>query len=356
MNALAGRPGLRARLIHTGQHYDAELSQSFFEDLAIPSPDCHLGVGSGTHAEQTARIMESYEAVVTSDQPDLVLVVGDVNSTLACSLVAAKACTAVAHVEAGLRSFDRTMPEEINRVVTDLLADYLFTSCPEAETNLRREGIAPEKILFVGNVMIDTLLESLPLAAKKETAARFNLTGRPYAVATIHRPSNVDERDGLQGVLTILESLGQMLPVIFPVHPRTERRAERLHLAERLRGCPGLQLTPPLRYLEFLDLLQGARLVLTDSGGIQEETTVLGVPCLTLRPNTERPITIEMGTNLLVGTDPRRVIAAARQALADGPPTDVQRPPLWDGRAAVRIAEHLERIASQRSGAARSHA
>jgi UDP-N-acetylglucosamine 2-epimerase (non-hydrolysing) len=343
MRALARQSRLAPRLIHTGQHYDVEMSRAFFEDLAIPEPDRHLGVGSGTHAAQTARIMERYEAVLIEEAPAALLVVGDVNSTVACSLVAAKAGVPIAHVEAGLRSFDRTMPEEINRLLTDQLAEFLFITCRDARENLLREGIADEKIFFVGNVMIDALLESLPLAARRGVAGRFGLAGRRYAVATIHRPSNVDEADGFARILEILTGIGAELPVIFPIHPRTEKRAADLGVAARLRATPGLTLTPPLRYLEFQDLLRQARLVLTDSGGIQEETTVLGVPCLTLRPNTERPITIAAGTNHLVGTDPDAVLAAARRLLADAAPATPPTIELWDGQAAERIAEILAR-------------
>jgi UDP-N-acetylglucosamine 2-epimerase (non-hydrolysing) len=342
--ALARHARIETRLIHTGQHYDSRMSRAFFEDLAIPEPDRHLEVGSGSHAAQTARIMERYEPVLLEERPALVLVVGDVNSTLAASLVASKLGVAVAHVEAGLRSFDRTMPEEINRILTDAIADHLFITCRDAAENLRAEGIAPERIHFVGNVMIDALLESLPLAAQRDAPARFGLAGKPYAVATIHRPSNVDERAGLERVIAILHGVAAMLPVVFPVHPRTEARAEELGMAGALRGVPGLTVTPPLRYLEFQDLLRQAHLVLTDSGGIQEETTVLGIPCLTLRPNTERPITVTQGTNRVVGTDPATVVAAAREAFERPRPEATPRIELWDGHAAERIAAILDGI------------
>jgi UDP-N-acetylglucosamine 2-epimerase (non-hydrolysing) len=320
------------------------MSRHFFEDLDIPEPDRYLDVGSGSHATQAARIMERYEQVLLEERPNLVLVVGDVNSTLACSLVAAKLGTEVAHVEAGLRSFDRSMPEEINRLVTDQLADYLFTTCRDADENLRREGVAPERIHFVGNVMIDTLLASLPLVEQKATLARWQLPPRSYAVATIHRPSNVDDRGGWERLLAILEGIGRHLPILFPLHPRTAQRAKELGLDGRLSACPGLRPVAPLRYLEFVDLLRQARLALTDSGGIQEETTALGVPCLTLRPNTERPITIELGTNQLVGTDPARVIQVAQGILAQEQQPQPVMLPLWDGRAAERIAETLQEI------------
>lgn len=341
MRAITVSGRLRARLIHTGQHYDARMSETFFEDLEIPSPDRYLGVGSGSHAQQTARIMQSYEPVLLEEEPDLVLVVGDVNSTLACSLVAAKLGVRVAHVEAGLRSYDRTMPEEINRLVTDCVADLLFTTCRDADRNLLREGVDAGKIHFVGNVMIDTLRLSLPIAREKGSPERLGLSPGEYAVATIHRPSNVDTPEGLDAVLTVLEDLGTRLPILFPIHPRTAKRAEALGRADRMRHCPGLRLVEPLRYLEFLDLMRQARLVLTDSGGIQEETTILGIPCLTLRPNTERPITIEEGTNQLVGTNPADVIAAARRVLETPSPGGVSIE-LWDGHAAERIVTTLE--------------
>lgn len=342
LRALARRAHFVPRLIHTGQHYDVSMSRGFFEDLEIPEPDRHLEVGSGTHAAQTARIMERYEPVLREERPALVLVVGDVNSTLACSLVAVKLGVTVAHVEAGLRSFDRTMPEEINRILTDAIADHLFITCRDAETNLRAEGVAAERIHFVGNVMIDALLESLPLAAARRTPERFALAPGAYAVATIHRPSNVDDAPGLERVIEALRGVAAQLPVVFPVHPRTEARAGELGMAEALRRVPRLILTPPLRYLEFQDLMRQARLVLTDSGGIQEETTVLGIPCLTLRPNTERPITVTQGTNRIVGTDPPAVIAAAREALATPPPAHPPAIEYWDGHAAERIAAVLD--------------
>ncbi len=342
MSALQASPRLRGRLIHTGQHYDLRMSEAFFEDLAIPAPDRYLGVGSGSHAVQTARIMESYEALLLTDRPDLVLVVGDVNSTLACSLVAAKQLVPIAHVEAGLRSGDRTMPEEINRLVTDALASILLTTCAQADQNLLREGIPASKIHMTGNVMIDTLLRCLPLAETKQLPARLGLTPGAYAVATIHRPSNVDTADGLARMLTVLEGVGRSLPVILPVHPRTAGRFADLGFAERVKKCPGLRQVEPLRYLEFLDLMRQARLVLTDSGGIQEETSVLGIPCLTLRPNTERPITIEQGTNLLVGTDPAVVLQAAADVLASPVPPRAAKIKFWDGRAADRIVAVLE--------------
>ena len=342
MAAIADSPRLEAHLIHTGQHYDVRMSEAFFEDLEIPAPDRYLGVGSGSHAAQTARIMERYEELVQDERPDMVLVVGDVNSTLACSLVAAKLLVPVAHVEAGLRSGDRTMPEEINRLVTDAVASLLLTTCEDADRNLLREGVSPGKIHMTGNVMIDTLLRSLPLAESKAMPNRLDLAPHDYAVATIHRPSNVDTPEGLVRILTILEGVGRELPVVLPVHPRTAARLADLGFAERMRNCPGLRQVEPLRYLEFVDLMRQARLVLTDSGGIQEETSVLGIPCLTLRPNTERPITIELGTNQLVGTDPPVVLEAASAILAGDPIPKPAQIPLWEGQAAPRVTAVLE--------------
>ncbi|MFH1143159.1 MAG: UDP-N-acetylglucosamine 2-epimerase (non-hydrolyzing) [Candidatus Eisenbacteria bacterium] len=341
MRALAQRGAFSVRLIHTGQHYDAEMSRHFFEDLEIPAPDRFLGVGGGSHARQTARIMESFEPVLLEEPPRLVLVVGDVNSTLACSLVAAKLRIPVAHVEAGLRSFDREMPEELNRLLTDQLADLLFTTCRDADDNLLREGIAPAKIHFVGNVMIDTLRASLPLAAGRAPLAALGLEPARYAVATIHRPSNVDDAAALTRTIEILEGVTRMIPLVLPLHPRTEQRATELALATRLHAVPRLVLTAPLRYLEFLDLLRQARLALTDSGGIQEETTVLGIPCITLRENTERPITIRAGTNRLAGIAPPAVLAATARALAEPLPATPPAIEGWDGHAADRIAEVL---------------
>lgn len=298
-------------LVHTGQHYDAQMSDAFWRDLKLPEPDIYLGVGSGTHAEQTAAIMVRFEPVVVRERPDWVIVVGDVNSTLACALVCAKLCVRVAHVEAGLRSHDRTMPEEINRLLTDQIADLLLTPSPDADENLRREGIAPEKIRFVGNVMIDSLLDNLERAASSDIRQRLGL--RDYAVATLHRPSNVDDPPTLARLLAAFDEIGRRVPVVFPVHPRTNARLAEFGLNAAF-DVNRVRVIPPLGYLDFLHLLSGARLVLTDSGGIQEETTALGIPCLTLRENTERPITVEMGTNKVVGTDGTRIIVEALRA------------------------------------------
>lgn len=330
-----------AKLVHTGQHYDVQMSQVFFEQLNIPPPDIYLGVGSGSHAAQTARIMVEFEKVVGAEKPDLVIVVGDVNSTLACSIVAAKEHVPVAHVEAGLRSFDRRMPEEINRVVTDALSTFLFITEEEARDNLRREGIPEERVYFVGNVMIDTLRKLLPKAQALDTLARFDVRPGGFALVTLHRPSNVDVREPLAAILEALEVVQRDIPVVFPIHPRTAARLREFGLADQVATWPNLRLVEPLGYLDFLNLMSRARLVLTDSGGLQEETTVLGIPCLTLRENTERPVTIREGTNLLLGTDPRRIATEAHKIL-QGQTKPGRVPALWDGRAAERIVDILD--------------
>jgi UDP-N-acetylglucosamine 2-epimerase (non-hydrolysing) len=336
-----------ARLVHTGQHYDEAMSDVFFQELDIPKPDIHLGVGSGSHAVQTARIMEAFEEVLAAGRPDWVVVVGDVNSTLACSVVAAKMSppVRVAHVEAGLRSRDRSMPEEVNRVVTDALSDLLFTTSADADVNLRKEGVARTRIHRVGNVMIDTLRRFLAGADSSDVMRRLGIT-QPFALLTLHRPSNVDDEAALRRIVAALEELGRDIPIVFPVHPRTVKMMRESGVgAER---CAGLRLLEPLGYLDFLHLQKRARLVLTDSGGIQEEASILGVPCLTLRDNTERPITTTRGTNVLVGSDTRTIVAAARKILKARAPRP--RPiPLWDGRAAARIAAVFARIARESS-------
>jgi len=334
-------PNIHQTLLHTGQHYDAKMSQIFFDQLGLPQPDIYLGIGSGSHAEQTARVMLAFEQALLEHQPDLVIVVGDVNSTLACTITAAKLQVPVAHVEAGLRSFDRTMPEEVNRLVTDVLSDLLFTTSPDADENLQREGIPPEKIFLVGNVMIDTLFKHRARAEALDMPAQFNLKSGQYALLTLHRPSNVDEPGVLKGLLAALSAIQQEIPILFPAHPRTLRRIEEFGLQAKLDAAPHLRLIEPLGYLEFLNLMMHARLVLTDSGGIQEETTILGIPCLTLRENTERPITITEGTNELVGVDPQRIVTAAGRILA-GQHKAGHLPRLWDGHAAERIIAILQ--------------
>jgi UDP-N-acetylglucosamine 2-epimerase (non-hydrolysing) len=324
-------------LVHTGQHYDEAMSDAFFSDLGIPRPDVNLEVGSGSHAEQTARVMLAFEPALLERKPDWVLVVGDVNSTLAATLVAAKLGVRVAHVEAGLRSRDRRMPEEINRVATDALADLLLTPSRDADANLLAEGVPPEKIVFVGNVMIDTLLAQRERARSSTVLQRLGLEPGTYAALTLHRPSNVDDRDTLAGILRALGKVAERLPIVFPAHPRTRGRIAEFGLAVP----PGLALVEPLGYLDFLRLYSESRLVLTDSGGIQEETTALGVPCLTLRENTERPITVTEGTNQVVGSDPERIVAAAGAVLDGRVSFEGRTPELWDGRAAARIADAL---------------
>ncbi len=338
------RDRFEAILVHTGQHYDQAMSESFFRDLGIPEPDVNLGVGSGSHGEQTAQVLMAIEKILLERRPDAVLVVGDVNSTLAATLAAVKLHIPVAHVEAGLRSFDRAMPEEINRILTDAVSGWLFTTEPSAETHLLREGVARERIHFVGNVMIDTLLAHRERARALDTLERLGLEAGRYAVLTLHRPSNVDSPDQLRRLFGVLSRLGDRMPVVFPVHPRTANAIRNNLQGERLN----LRMTEPLGYLEFLRLLMDARMVLTDSGGIQEETTALGVPCLTLRESTERPVTVTEGTNTIVGTDPTAIEAAIEKQLASPPPTG-RRPALWDGRAAARIVDVLERDLGQES-------
>jgi UDP-N-acetylglucosamine 2-epimerase (non-hydrolysing) len=328
-------------LVHTGQHYDAAMSDAFFRDLEMPEPEVDLGVGSSSHAVQTAEVIRAFEPYVISGRPDWVVVVGDVNSTVACALVCAKLNVKVAHVEAGLRSRDRRMPEEINRLLTDQIAELLLTPSPDADANLLAEGIPPERIRFVGNIMIDSLLKHLPLAGKSKIRESLGLAGKDYAVLTLHRPSNVDELQTLGGILDALEAIGRRLPIVFPAHPRTLKMIAELGLEKRVHAH-GLRLTDPLGYLDFLQLLSGARLVLTDSGGIQEETTVLGIPCITLRENTERPITVEQGTNTIAGTDTTRIVAAANHALDNRPnKSALHAPELWDGHTADRILDAL---------------
>lgn len=328
-------------IVHTGQHYDAAMSDAFFEDLELPEPDIHLGVGSASHAVQTARIMTAFEPVVLEQRPDWVVVVGDVNSTIACALVCAKLGVKVAHIEAGLRSRDRTMPEEINRILTDAISDLLFTTSQDADENLKAEGIAPDKIRFVGNVMIDSLQQHLKVAERSSVRSDLGVNELDYAVVTLHRPSNVDDKDVLGGILDALIAIAEELPIIFPVHPRTRGRIDEFGLTDRI-AASGVRIIEPLGYVDFLRLYSGARLVLTDSGGIQEETTVLGIECLTMRHNTERPVTIEMGTNVLVGTDAERIRTAAFGALTKGTRNDeVRIPPLWDGKAARRVCDVL---------------
>ena len=329
-------------VVHTGQHYDELMSDAFFRDLGLPRPDVHLGVGSGSHAQQTADVMRLFEPVVVRERPDWVVVVGDVNSTLACALVCAKLRVPVAHVEAGLRSRDRSMPEEINRLLTDQVADLLLTPSADADRNLLAEGIPAERIRLVGNVMIDSLLKHLALSRRSRAREELGVAEGEYAVVTLHRPSNVDDAGVLRGIVSALAGISARLPVVFPAHPRTRKMLAEFGLLESFRAAPALRLVEPLGYLDFLRLYSGAALVLTDSGGIQEETTALGIPCLTLRENTERPVTVELGTNKVVGRDPARIAREAEGALALRRSGSTPRvPPLWDGKAAGRILDAL---------------
>jgi UDP-N-acetylglucosamine 2-epimerase (non-hydrolysing) len=336
-------------LVHTGQHYDYEMSQAFFQDLELPEPDIYLGAGSGTHAEQTARVMVELEKVLLEEKPDLVVVVGDVNSTLAAAIAAVKLNIPVAHVEAGLRSYDRTMPEEINRLLTDQISDYLFTPSPDADENLQEEGIPQQKIFLVGNVMVDSLIFNKIKADQSRILSRLGLIEKGYALLTLHRPSNVDDRDSLTGIMDAITEISKRIPVVFPAHPRTQKKLREFNLNlpatvitsleelnKRSKLNEQLLIIPPLSYLDFLKLEMYAKFVMTDSGGIQEETAVLNVPCLTLRDTTERPITITRGTNVLVGNSPKKIIEEASKVLV----SKSQSPPqieLWDGMAAERI-------------------
>jgi UDP-N-acetylglucosamine 2-epimerase (non-hydrolysing) len=338
--AMREHPGFDPLIVHTGQHYDHKMSALFFDQLGLPKPDVYLGIGSGSHGEQTGRIMIAFERTVTEVRPDLVLVVGDVNSTIACGLVSVKLGIRLVHVEAGLRSFDRGMPEEINRVLTDQISDYLFTTERVANDNLAREGIAGDRVHFVGNVMIDSLLKHRAKAAGSTVLADLGLAPRGYALVTLHRPANVDDREVLGGLLEVLGALSTRVPVVFPIHPRTRAKLAGFGLDRPLREYPDLRLTEPLGYLDFLRCMDNAWLVLTDSGGIQEETTVLGVPCITARDNTERPVTVTEGTNVIAGRDPERLLAEANRVL-DGHGKGGRRPELWDGQAARRIVKIL---------------
>ena len=340
MKAMKAHEGIEPFLLHTGQHYDDALAKVFFDELDIPAPDENLEVGSASHAVQTAQIMERFEPVLVRERPDLVLVVGDVNSTIACALVASKLGVSVAHVEAGLRSFDRTMPEEINRVLTDHISDLLFVTEQSGIENLAREGIADEKAFLVGNVMIDTLLSNRAKAASSDVHERLSLSRGDYAALTLHRPSNVDDPGALGTILDALEHIARELPIVWPIHPRSKARVASFGFEERLEGMTGMKAIGPLGYLDFLALMSDAKVVLTDSGGIQEETCVLGVPCVTIRDNTERPSTIDAGANVLVGCDCDAIVAATeRQAARRREGWEL--PALWDGKAADRIVAIL---------------
>lgn len=350
INALQAWPDTFAwRLVHTGQHYDAAMSEVFFTQLGLPRPDVDLEVGSASHAQQTAAIMAAFEPVLLEWRPDLVVVVGDVNSTVACALVAAKLGVRVAHVEAGLRSFDRAMPEELNRIVTDQLSDLLFVTEASGMENLAREGFEPSRVHFVGNVMIDTLLAHRDAARRLRMPEEIGVERSGYAVLTLHRPSNVDDPRVLEAVVTAIAEVAADMPVIFPVHPRARPALERSPIVARLVAGGRLRPLDPLGYLEFIGLLDASAVVLTDSGGVQEETTVLGVPCLTLRENTERPVTITHGTNQLVGVDTASIVAAWRRTRTAARRTVT--PPLWDGHAAARIVDVLRHVSTTLSPA-----
>jgi UDP-N-acetylglucosamine 2-epimerase (non-hydrolysing) len=354
--ALEGHPAIDAIIVHTGQHYDERMSELFFKELEIPKPDINLGVGSASHAVQTARIMERFEGVCLDLKPDMVMVVGDVNSTAACTLVASKLDIETAHYEAGLRSYDRSMPEEINRVVTDAVCDYFFTTSSDASENLLREGKSPERIFLVGNLMIDTLLHVLDsLRALDVRLEDLSVPGRivavsdayapgGFGVATFHRPSNVDVSQDLERLVRNLCAVADKMPVIFPVHPRTYGNLKKYDLLKKIAGVPGLLLTQPLGYLEFMALVNASACVMTDSGGIQEETTVLGIPCLTVRDNTERPITISEGTNKLIKID---ALPEEVETILNGHGKKGKTPPLWDGMTAHRSVTVLEKIVDQ---------
>jgi UDP-N-acetylglucosamine 2-epimerase (non-hydrolysing) len=335
------KDAIRHLIVHTGQHYDRQMSKVFFEDLELPEPDVYLGVGSGSHAQQTAKVMVEFEKVAEKEKPDLAIVVGDVNSTVACSLDCAKMHIPVAHVEAGLRSFDRSMPEEINRLLTDAIADYLFVTERSGMKNLEHEGIGKEKIFFVGNTMIDSLISYRKKAQASPILRTLGVQPKSYALVTLHRPSNVDNKENLGKIFDLLTSLSEKTVVIFPVHPRTRKMISEFGLQTRMHKIRNLKLLEPLGYIDFLAMMEGAQFLMTDSGGIQEETTYLGVPCLTLRTTTERPVTVETGTNELCGEDFDLALKKGFEIL-DGKRKQGCIPELWDGKAAERIAAIIE--------------
>ena len=339
MEAFSAHRDTEAMLVHTGQHYDAKMSDQFFKQLGIPEPDVNLSIGSASHAVQTAEIMKAFEPVCLAEKPDAVLVVGDVNSTIACSLVASKLGIKLIHVEAGLRSFDRQMPEEINRVLTDSISDFLFVTERAGITNLKNEGVGDDRIYFVGHVMIDTLLKNLKKAESSDIMETLGVVAGEYCTMTMHRPSNVDDPEVFARLLDAIEVIQNDCPIILPIHPRTSNNAEKFGLSERIKSMKGLRIVEPMGYLDFLKLNAHAKAVVTDSGGLQEETTALQVPCITMRENTERPVTCDIGTNQLVGVDPAAIIAAWENVKAGKIKGEI--PELWDGKAAERIVDIL---------------
>lgn len=351
--AMDAHGGFERLIVHTGQHYDQNMCQVMFDDLDLPRPDINLEVSGGSHAQQTGQIMQRFEPVMLEEKPDLVIVVGDVNSTVACALVATKLHIPVAHVESGLRSFDRRMPEEVNRLVTDAISDLLFVSEISGVNNLRSEGVPNDKVFFVGNVMIDTLLHHRQRADASDILSRLGVDAGNYGVLTLHRPSNVDDRETFAGLLEAVEQIQRDVPIVFPVHPRTLQKIDDHGLTDVINRMDNLVRSEPLGYLDFLKLMADGRIILTDSGGIQEESTILGVSCLTLRENTERPSTIDAGLNYLVGTDTERIVTVAREAL-NGASQSATTPELWDGRAGERIVECLAAWGGLRSNHATS--
>ena len=339
VEAFAAHPAIEAMLVHTGQHYDERMSDMFFRELGIPEPDVNLEIGSASHAVQTAEIMKAFEQVCLAEKPDAVLVVGDVNSTIACGLVASKLGIKLIHVEAGLRSFDRQMPEEINRVLTDSISDFLFVTEPAGIKNLKNEGVGDERVYFVGHVMIDTLLKNLKKAESSDIMEKLGVASGEYCTMTMHRPSNVDDPVVFARLLDAIEVIQGDCPILLPIHPRTANNAEKFGLSERIKSMKGLRILEPMGYLDFLKLNAHAKAVVTDSGGLQEETTALQVPCITMRENTERPVTCDIGTNQLVGTDPAAIITAWEKVKAGQVHGEI--PELWDGKAAERIADIL---------------
>ena len=343
IKAIQKKKNLTNILVHTGQHYDKKMSKLFFDELDIPKPDINMEVGSDTHAQQTAKIMTGFEKILINHKPDLVLVVGDVNSTMACAITAAKLNIPVGHIEAGLRSFDRTMPEEINRLVTDSISDFLFTTSADADQNLKKEGVPAKKIFLVGNVMIDTLIANTRKAKSSRIMNRLALKESDFALVTLHRPSNVDEKNDLKNIIEIFLQLQKHTKIVFPIHPRTRLKMKEFGLLKKTKDFSRLIFTEPLGYLDFLNLMMHCRMVFTDSGGIQEETSVLRIPCLTLRENTERPITVTHGTNVLVGLDRQRILREAERIL-HGQGKKGKDIPFWDGQAAKRIAGILAEL------------